>query len=36
VTTRSGDEHVNVLNDPSGKFTMDLEAASGDVTVDYS
>ena len=34
--TRSGDEHVNVANDPSGKFTLDLQAASGDVTVDYA
>jgi DUF4097 and DUF4098 domain-containing protein YvlB len=35
VRTSSGDQHVNIANDPAGKNQLDLEASSGDVTVDY-
>ncbi|TCO64834.1 DUF4097 family beta strand repeat-containing protein [Actinocrispum wychmicini] len=36
VTTSSGDQRVNVATDPNASTVMELQANSGDVTVDYS
>ncbi|MEV4311670.1 DUF4097 family beta strand repeat-containing protein [Actinocrispum sp. NPDC049592] len=35
AVTDSGDESVNILNDPAGPNLLDLHASSGDITVDY-
>jgi len=36
VKTSSGDQQVGIATDPSAATTMDLQASSGDVSVDYS